>query len=115
VIQILLIAAPMLVAPASFRAYAVEIVRLEPAEPRFGGPVATGAVRSSDLLVAQNTAASAAIPGTYAGEVDRRYISGDPQATRTYRLTMNPDMNTGKVLIYELDGKLRNESGWWAK
>jgi hypothetical protein len=111
VIHILLIAAAVLVAPESFRAYAVEIVRLEPAEPRSGGPVATGAARASDLLVAQNTAAHAAIPGTYAGEVDRRYISGDPQATRTYRLTMNPDMNTGKVLIYDLDGKLRNEIG----
>ena len=51
------------------------------------------------------------IPGTYAGRIERRYINGKAQATRTYRLTMNPDMNTGKVLIYDLEGKLLNEIG----
>ncbi|TMJ28594.1 MAG: hypothetical protein E6G88_12050 [Alphaproteobacteria bacterium] len=102
-IQILLIAAAMLLAPASVRANAVEIVRLHPAAPQPGRPVAHG--------VAQNAAASTTIAGTYAGKVDRRYINGEPQATRTYRLTMNPDMNTAKVLIYDLEGKLLNEIG----
>jgi hypothetical protein len=97
-------------APASVRANAVEVVRAHPAESQPGGPVPPGTIRAGSL-VAQNTAASATIPGTYAGKVDRRYINGEPQATRTYRLTMNPDMNTAKVLIYDLEGKLLNEIG----
>jgi len=51
----------------------------------------------------------ATVAGTYAGNVDRRTLNGEARATRTYRLTMNPDMNTGKVLIYDLDGRLLNE------
>ncbi len=38
-------------------------------------------------------------------------MQGDPLEGRTYRLTMNPDMNTGKVLIYNPDGTLRSEIG----
>jgi hypothetical protein len=109
-IQILLIAAAMLLAPASVRANAVEIVRLHPVDPQPGGPFAPGTIRAG-LLVAQNMAGSTTIPGTYAGKVDRRYITGEPQATRSYRLTMNPDMNTAKVLIYDVEGKLLNEIG----
>ena len=108
--QILLIAAAMLLAPASVRANAVEIVRAHPTAPQPGRPVAHG-TPGAGLLVAQNAAASTTIAGTYAGKVDRRYINGEPQATRTYRLTMNPDMNTAKVLIYDLEGKLLNEIG----
>jgi hypothetical protein len=44
-IQILLIAAAMLLAPASVRANAVEIVRAHPAELRPGGSVAPGSGR----------------------------------------------------------------------
>jgi hypothetical protein len=109
-IQILLIAAAMLLAPASVRANAVEIVRLHPVDPQPGGPFAPGTIRAGPL-VAQNMAGSTTIPGTYAGKVDRRYITGEPQATRSYRLTMNPDMNTAKVLIYDVEGKLLNEIG----
>jgi|GEM_PF-5407467 len=109
-IQILLIAAAMLLAPASVRANALEIIRAHSAQPRPGRPIASGPTRARPL-VAQNAPASTTIPGIYAGKVDRRYINGEPQATRTYRLTMNPDMNTAKVLIYDLEGKLRNEIG----
>ena len=109
-IQILLIAAAMLPAPASVRANAVEIVRAYPSQAQPGGAVAPGTIRAGPLA-AQNATASTTIPGTYAGKVDRRYINGEPQATRTYRLTMNPDMDTGKVLIYDLEGKLLNEIG----
>jgi hypothetical protein len=111
-IQILLIAAAMLLAPASVRANAVEIVRLHPAEPQPGGPFAPGTIRAGPL-VAQTR--QGPLPGTYTGKVDRRYINGEPQATRSYRLTMNPDMNTAKVLIYDLEGKLLNEIGWVGK
>jgi len=109
-IQILLIAAAILLAPASVRANAVEIVRAHPTQPQPGRPVASGTTRAGPL-VAQNAAVSATIPGIYDGKVDRRYVNGEPRATRTYRLTMNPDMNTAKVLIYDLEGKLLNEIG----
>jgi hypothetical protein len=108
-IQILLIAAAMLLAPASVRANAVEIVRLHPAELQPGGPFAPGTIRAGPL-VAQNTAGSTTIAGTYTGKVDRRYINGEPQATRSYRLTMNPDMNTAKVLIYDVEGNSSTRS-----
>jgi hypothetical protein len=109
-IQMLLIAAAMLVAPASVRANVLETIHAHSAQPQPGGAAAAGTARAGPL-VAQNATASTTFPGTYAGKVDRRYINGEPQATRTYRLTMNPDMNTGKVLIYDLEGKLLNEIG----
>ncbi len=109
-VQILLIAAAMLLAPTSVWANAVETVRLHQAEPQFAGPAADGTARS-ERLIAQAVPAPADMPGTYAGKVDRRFLGGEPQATRTYRLTLNPDMNTGKVLIYDFDGKLLNEIG----
>src|SRR5260370_35831097 len=109
-IQILLIAAAMVLAPASVRANAVEIVRAHPTQPQPGRPVASGTTRAGPL-VAQNAAVSATIPGIYAGKVDRRYVNGEPQATRTYPLTMNPDMNRETMLNNNLEGKILNESG----
>jgi hypothetical protein len=61
------------------------------------------------VLVAQNAAAPTNAAGTYAGKVDRRYVHGEHLEGRAYRLTMSPDMNTGKVLIYNPDGTLRSE------
>ena len=92
--------------------YSDPVLRSQPPSGGFlqGRPVAHG-TPGAGLLVAQNAAASTTIAGTYGGKVDRRYINGEPQATRTYRLTMNPDMNTAKVLIYDLEGKLLNEIG----
>jgi hypothetical protein len=104
--QILLIAAAILVLPAW---NAADPVHVEAMQPYRGGPGPAAADRSPAPRIAQTT--PAALAGSYAGEVERRYINGAPQATRTYRLTMNPDMNTGKVLIYDPDGKLRNEIG----
>ena len=94
----LLIVAALWLAPAPLCANAIETMGARPAESP-SGPV-----------IAQNVA-PADISGTYAGKVDRQRIGGEPRAARTYRLTMNPDMNTGKVLIYDLDGKLLNEIG----
>jgi hypothetical protein len=99
VIHNLLIVAAISLAPAPLWANAIEIMAARPAESP-SGPV-----------IAQNTAAPADISGTYAGKVDRQRVGGEPRAARAYRLTMNPDMNTGKVLIYDLDGKLLNEIG----
>jgi hypothetical protein len=111
VLQILLIAAAMLLLPASLLANTPELVRIEPVHAHPGGPPPPAADRSPAPRIAQTTAAPAGLADTYAGEVERRYIGGTSQATRTYRLTMNPDMNTGKVLIYDADGELRNEIG----
>jgi hypothetical protein len=99
VIHNLLIAAAIWLAPVTPMANATEIVAVHQADSRPGA------------VLAQSATAPADIPGTYAGKVDRQRIGGGPQATRTYRLTMNLDMNTGKVLIYDLDGKLLNEIG----
>jgi hypothetical protein len=107
----LLIAAAMLLLPASLLANTPELVRITPAHAHRGGPPRPAADRSPAPRLAQTTAAPAALAGTYAGEVERHYIGRASQATRTYRLTMNPDMNTGKVLIYDPDGGLRNEIG----
>jgi hypothetical protein len=48
------------------------------------------------------------IAGTYAGNVDRR-SNGQRLETRTYRLIVNPDASTGKVLIYNPNGTLRSD------
>jgi len=101
----------MLLAPTSVRANAVEAVRVHPADPQPAGAAADSIAQSERLIIAQAVPAPADTPGTYAGKVDRRFLGGEPQATRTYRLTLNPDMNTGKVLIYDFDGKLLNEIG----
>jgi hypothetical protein len=55
------------------------------------------------------------ISGTYEGDVARRFVKGGDRETRIYRLTMNPDMNTGKVFVFEADRKLRNEMGFVVK
>src|SRR5215831_8139936 len=94
VIQILLIAAAILALPAW---NGVEPVPVEAMRPYRGGPAPAAADRSPAPRTAQTTTAPAALAGTYAGEVERRYIGGASQTTRSYRLTMNPDMNTGKV------------------
>jgi hypothetical protein len=103
----LLIAAAMLFAPSPVRANTLEIIRPKAV---YQAPGATDVPRSGSLL-AQNLAAPANIAGTYSGRVDRRSVRGEPQATRTYRLTMNPDTNTGKLFIHDLDGTLRSEIG----
>lgn len=64
-----------------------------------------------NVVVAQN---ASQLAGTYQGEVKRRFIGGEARTTRVYRLTMNPDLNTGKVLIFE-DGQLINELGFVVK
>ena len=48
--------------------------------------------------------------GTYSGKVER-FTDGKPAETRTYSVTMNADQNTGKVLIYNVDGSLRSNLG----
>jgi len=63
------------------------------------------------VAVAQN---ASQLAGTYQGEVKRRIIGGEARATRVYRMTLNPDLNTGKVLIFE-DGQLVNELGFVVK
>ena len=53
------------------------------------------------------------VVGTYEGNVARRLVRGETRETRIYRLTMNDDQNTGKVWVFELEGrKLRNEMGF---
>ena len=99
VFHFLLIAAAMFVLPVP-GAHAALSAEPQPTAASVRGTPPPG------LLVVQT---AAAIAGTYAGRVDRRTVNGEARATRTYRLTMNPDMNTGKVLIYDLDGNLLNE------
>jgi hypothetical protein len=48
--------------------------------------------------------------GTYAGKVER-ITDGQPAETRTYSVNLNADQNTGKVLIYNVDGSLRSSLG----
>jgi hypothetical protein len=48
--------------------------------------------------------------GTYSGKV-ARFTDGKPAETRTYSVTMNADLNTGKVLIYNVDSSLRSSLG----
>jgi hypothetical protein len=48
--------------------------------------------------------------GTYSGKV-ARFTNGNPTETRTYSVTINADRNTGKVLIYNVDGSLRSNLG----
>lgn len=55
------------------------------------------------------------LAGTYEGKVARRFVKGGERETRLYRVTMNADLNTGKVLVYELEGKLRNELAFVVK
>lgn len=55
------------------------------------------------------------LAGTYEGKVARRFVKGGERETRLFRVTMNPDLNTGKVLVYELEGKLRNELAFVVK
>ncbi len=63
------------------------------------------------IVLAQN---AMQLAGSYEGEVKRRFIGGEARTTRIYRLTMNPDLNTGKVLIFE-NGQLINELGFIVK
>jgi hypothetical protein len=70
----------------------------------------TEARSASDLLVVAQ--AEPDLAGTYEGRVERRFVKGPPRETRLYRVTMNPDLNTGKVLVFEDDGKVRNELGF---
>lgn len=48
--------------------------------------------------------------GTYSGKVER-FTDGQPAETRTYSVNLNADQNTGKVLIYNVDGSLRSNLG----
>ena len=80
----------------------------------FAAAVGIGAAVAPDAI-AQGRQSQVA--GTYEGKVTRRYVKGAPRETRLYRVTFNPDRNTGKVLVYELEGegKLRNELGFVVK
>lgn len=64
---------------------------------------------------AQPQGGDAQIAGTYEGKVARRIVKGPERETRLFRVTMNPDLNTGKVLVFELEGKLRNELAFVVK
>jgi uncharacterized protein (DUF736 family) len=108
VIQILLIVALIALAPAPSAASASAAPGHRAALQ--GGAWTAPAERSGTVL-AQNVDAPAMTAGIYAGKVDRRSLRGERAEARTYRLTMNPDMNTGKVLIYNPDGTLRSEIG----
>jgi hypothetical protein len=48
--------------------------------------------------------------GTYSGKVER-FSEGKPAETRTYSVNLNADRNTGKILIYNVDGSLRSSLG----
>lgn len=63
----------------------------------------------------QSKPGGAALASTYEGQVKRVFLDGRQRETRIYRLTFNPDLSTGKVLIYELDRTLRNELGFVVK
>jgi hypothetical protein len=110
--RILMFAASLVLAAASAQANEIDVpnTRTAVTQPQARPPVPTAGPALPWIVTAQNVA-PLKIPGTYSGKVERRYIKGEQQATRTYRLTMNSDMNTGKVLIYELDGKLLYEIG----
>jgi hypothetical protein len=70
-------------------------------------------VSSATVAIAQN--APSRIVGTYEGNVARRFVKGGNRETRIYRLTLNPDMNTGKVFIYELNRQFTSEIGFVVK
>ncbi|MEX2127467.1 MAG: hypothetical protein WD871_04410 [Xanthobacteraceae bacterium] len=70
-------------------------------------------VSSATVAIAQS--GNIQIFGIYEGNVARRLVKGGDRETRIYRLTLNPDMNTGKVFVFELERKLRNEMGFVVK
>jgi hypothetical protein len=78
----------------------------------FSGGILTSV---SIATVASAQSGNPQIAGTYEGNVARRLVKGGDRETRIYRLTLNPDMNTGKVFIFELDGAFRNEIGFIVK
>ena len=81
------------------------VLVLAPAAVRAQGGQATGAAPQDASRIA----------GTYEGEVKRRFIRGEQRETRIYRITMNADLSTGKLFIYELNRTLRSELGFVVK
>ncbi len=73
------------------------------------------AVPSLVSAKSSQSARTSRIAGTYEGEVKRRLIGGEQRETRIYRITMNADLSTGKLFIYELNRALRSELGFVVK
>jgi hypothetical protein len=102
-------------------AFALAITALAAAMPvrakgDLGGAAAKQAAQDLHILLAQSSGArNTQLAGTYEGQIARRFLNGQKRDTRIYRVTVNPDLNTGKVLIYELNRTLVNELGFVVK
>jgi tetratricopeptide (TPR) repeat protein len=75
-----------------------QIAELERAAPPASLPPATVPTPAPPREASENPGANFA--GTYEGLVERHRVDGTPDASRTYRLTMNPDGRNGTVWIY---------------